>query len=258
MGGDPVRRPVPGHQLPGGGHPGRPRSHRTANGLVPDHAPGGRRRVVSRRRPDRDGPGPHPGRQHRLRGLPAPVVLPGSRRIHAPPVRLPRRPAGVHDRHRRPGRHGLRPAGRLRRQRHGPDSPVYARRLPGVHAVPVRDGRSLVAAARAQVAQRPDHQRRWGSHDGRHRRRRGQHKILVRSMDRGPPDSAPDGPDARHPTPLSSGRGGPHAGPSLRACASPQHRRSRSSLFPSPASIARRWVRLPSRGRSARRQVPST
>ena len=113
MGGNPVRCPVPGHQLPGGNHPGRPRSHRTANRLVPDHTTGGRRRVVSGRRPDRNRPGPHPGRQHRLRGLPTPVVLPGSRRIHAPPVRLPRRPAGVHDRHRCPGRHGQRPPGRL-------------------------------------------------------------------------------------------------------------------------------------------------
>ena len=45
---------------------------------------------------------PDPRRQHGIRRLPAPLVAPGARRLHAQSVRVPRRAPGVHDRDRRP------------------------------------------------------------------------------------------------------------------------------------------------------------
>ena len=45
---------------------------------------------------------PHPGGEHLLQRLPAPRRHPGRGRLHAPPVRLPRRPAGLHPGHRHP------------------------------------------------------------------------------------------------------------------------------------------------------------
>ena len=83
------------------------------------------------------------------------IVVPGARQLHAAPVRVPRRAAGVHDRHRRPVRPGGAPARRLRRQRHRADPALHARRLPRLHAVAVEHGRALVAAARAGLAARP-------------------------------------------------------------------------------------------------------
>ncbi len=72
------------------------RQHRRI-GLDPDPGPGGH------------GADPGAGRQHQLRRLPAPLVLPGARRLPAAPVRLPRRAPGLHHRDRGP----LRPGDRL-------------------------------------------------------------------------------------------------------------------------------------------------
>ena len=64
------------------------------------------------RAPGRDGADPDPGGQHRLRRLPAPGLDPGPRPVPAARLPVPRRPAGVHDRHRRAGGPRRRAAGR--------------------------------------------------------------------------------------------------------------------------------------------------
>ena len=67
-----------------------------------------RPRAALPRRHRRHHPHPDDGRQHRLRGLPAPLRAAGRGRLPAPAAHLPRQPARVLARHHRPGRHRLR------------------------------------------------------------------------------------------------------------------------------------------------------
>ena len=60
-----------------------------------------RRRVDPGRGAGGDGAHPRARGEHELRRLPAPQLVPRARRLPAAPVRVPRRAAGVHDRHRR-------------------------------------------------------------------------------------------------------------------------------------------------------------
>ncbi len=63
-----------------------------------------RRQPPLRRAADRHRAHPGAGREHVLRRLPAPELHPGARSLPAAHVPVPRRPAGVHQRHRGAGR----------------------------------------------------------------------------------------------------------------------------------------------------------
>ena len=110
-----------------------PRDHRAVGApRRPDHG-GGRalavRAVADRRRGLRRRPGvhpaadlhggdPHPRGEHRVPGLPSPVLDPGPRSVHAEPVPQPRRPARVLERRARPRRARALPRLALRRLAH--------------------------------------------------------------------------------------------------------------------------------------------
>ena len=147
-----LRRALPGHQLHGFNARDRARPDRGADGAVADRAAAARRRVLLHRHPGRDRSRPGAGREHRVRRLPAPLIVHGARQLHATPVRVPRRAPGIHHRHRRAVRTGRVAARRLRRERHGADPALHARCLPGLHAVAVEHGRALVAAPRGRLA----------------------------------------------------------------------------------------------------------
>ena len=93
------------------------------------HRPDGRVHLRRQGRPvldhaDRHLRHPDPGRQHRLRRLPAAVVDHRPRRLPAPPVRQPRRPAGVLQRRHLPRRRGRRADRRLQGRHLGADPAV--------------------------------------------------------------------------------------------------------------------------------------
>ncbi len=84
---------------------------------------------------------PDPGREHRVPGLPPPVVDPGARPVHAEPVHEPRRPARLLERHR-----GARAASfailiyRVRCEPHAAHPALRDRRVHLVHALADRHG----------------------------------------------------------------------------------------------------------------------
>ena len=85
-----------------------PDPERGADGPQPPRPSADRRRGRARGRPGGHRPHPRAGREHELRRLPAPVELPGARRVSPPPVRVPRRAARLHDRDRGAVAHGHR------------------------------------------------------------------------------------------------------------------------------------------------------
>ena len=93
-----------------------------------------------------------PGRQHELRRLPAAVIDPRPRRIHAQPLRVPRRAPGVQRRDRRPRRRGDRGPRRVRGPGRSTHPAVRDRRIHLDHAVAGRDGPPLAPRARSGLA----------------------------------------------------------------------------------------------------------
>ena len=84
--------------------PPAPVPERRRDGALADGPSGVRRRRRLLRPAVRHRRDPDPGRQHRLRRLPAAVVDHRQRRLPPAPARQPRRPARVLERHRRPRR----------------------------------------------------------------------------------------------------------------------------------------------------------
>ena len=98
---------------------------------------------------------PHPGRQHRLRRLPAAVVDHRPGRLPPPPARQPRRPARVLERHRRSSPVAAGAAHRrLRRHHQRADPALRGRRVHVVHAVasPAWCATTCASASRAGSA----------------------------------------------------------------------------------------------------------
>ncbi len=93
--------------------------------------------------PGRHRPDPDPGREHRLQRLPAAGLDPGPAPLPAPPTAHPRRPAGLLQRHRRPGGGRRRADLRVRRLRHPPHPPLHPGRVHLLHALPDRHGPAL-------------------------------------------------------------------------------------------------------------------
>ncbi len=98
--------------------------------------------------PGGDDAHPHPGRQHRLQWRATPGPDPGGRRVHAPPVRDPRRPSRVQLGDRHPGRLCVLADLALRRVGPRPDPALLDRDLPLVRHLPGRHGPPLVRRVR--------------------------------------------------------------------------------------------------------------
>ncbi len=211
LGRDHLRQPLRGDQLPGQLYPRRAGSIGAQHGPLAHHPPGDGRRSVPRRAPGGDDPDPGPGREHELRGLPAPRLVPRPRRVHAAPVRLPRGAPRVHHRHRCPLGPGDPAAHRVPGQRHRAHSALHARGLRGLHPVPERDGGPMVAAPRPRLAPWPADQRPGRRHDRRDRPDRGFHEVPLGSLARHRDGPDPDHDHARHPPPLPRDRRCPRA-----------------------------------------------
>ena len=188
--------------------------HPLPPGPTPD-----RRRGGPGHRPDRDRPDPRSRRQHELRRLPAPLLVPCARRIPAAAVRIPRRAARLHDRHRGAVADGDRPDRRVQRQRQRADPALHARRVHRLHPLPGRHAGALVASAGARLAAGPRDQRPRGPHHRRGGPRRRDQQLLPGLVAGDRPRPAPHDAPARDPRPL------PEDGP--RACAGPHSRRRR-------------------------------
>ena len=102
---------------------------------------------------------PDPGRQHRLQRLPGAVVAAGARRLPAAPARPARRPARLLQRHRAARGRGLRADRGLQRRGHPPDPALHPRRVPVLHAQPVRHGQALGQRARVRGLAPPERRR---------------------------------------------------------------------------------------------------
>ena len=174
-----------------------PGPRRAADGPVHPRHPADGRWVDRGRGPGGDGADPRARGEHELRRLPAPQLVPRAGRLPSAPVRLPRRAAGVHDRHRRPVCGGDRPAHRLPGERLRADPALHARRVHRLHPVSGRHARPLVDAPRGRLARRPRDQRaRDGDHGGRCGRRRHEQLLpgrLAGDRARADPDGGPDG-----------------------------------------------------------------
>ena len=149
-----------------------------ALGPVADRRGDLRRRPVVHRPADLHGGHPDPRREHRVPGLPSPVVDPRARSVHAEPVPQPRRPPGVLERRDRPRRPGDLPDLALRRLAHGSDPALRDRGLHGVHAVAGGDGAPLVPDARRRLALASDPERGGRGRHGDRPRRRHDHEVL--------------------------------------------------------------------------------
>ena len=156
------------------------------------------------RLPVRDLRHPDPGRQHRVRRLPAALVDHRPGRLPAPPARQPRRPARVLERHPRPVGHGRAADRRLPGRGQRADPALRGGRVHRVHAVPVRHDPPPPARAGARVEAGPRHQlRRLPRHRHRAGRRRGLevHRGRLDPGGRDPDDRAglPGHPPALRP-----------------------------------------------------------
>ena len=149
---------------------------------------------------------PGPGGEHELRGLPAGRLVPGAGRLRPAPVREPRRPARVLERHPDPDRAQREPARRVPRRHPRPHPALRGRRVPVLHAQAGEHGPVLAAAPPAGLdvrRHRPEHRGR------RHRARHGDHRgdeVHARRLDRGRADPGAGG-RLRHRSPaLRPGR----------------------------------------------------
>ena len=149
-------------------------------------APGRAERVADRDRPDRRGrlrqrprrpravpvhPGRHhahpgAGGQHELRRLPPPGELPRRRRLHAQAAHQARAPAGVLERHHRPGRRRCHPGDHLPGRRHQADPALRHRRVHLLHPEPGRHGPQAHQGQGERVEVRPVRERPRRPHDG--------------------------------------------------------------------------------------------
>ncbi len=136
------------------------RIHRRHHGL--------RHRSAVLRVPDRDRADPVPRGEHELQRVSAPRGDPGRRRLHAPPVRLPGRPARLQLGHRRAGRHRLPAPDHLRRRDDPADPALLGRGVRVLHAQPGGHGPALAAGPRDRLVVAGEHQRHRGP---AHRRR---------------------------------------------------------------------------------------
>ena len=119
------------------------------------------------------GADPVPGREHQLQRLPAAGRDPGRGRLHAAPVLVPRRPAGLLVGHRPAGGDRVPPAVGVRRRHPGVDPALLGRRVRLLHGEPDRDGPPLADAAKRRLAMADGRQRGRRRADGdrpRHRR----------------------------------------------------------------------------------------
>ena len=160
---------------------------------------------------------PLPGCQHLVQRLPAAGGHPGPGRLHAPPVRVPRRSPGLQPGHRRPRRRG-RLAGRRLPGRDAPAHPALRRRrVRRLHHQPGRHGPPLADRASQRLHVSAGHQRHRLRRDGDRGRGRdgGQGADLAH---RHHPHPLPRGPDALHPPRV------PGDVPPARAAARPGHR----------------------------------
>ena len=142
-----------------------PSAHETVR--LADRSRGVRDRARLLRPPARDDGHPDPRGEHGLRRLPATVVPARPRRLHAQPLRVPRRAPGLQRRDRGPGprcRSSSSPPSAAGR---GADPAVRHRRVHVDHPVAGRDGPPLVARARRRVAAEHRHQRGRGGRDRR-------------------------------------------------------------------------------------------
>ena len=163
-----------------------------------------RRRVdPPRRLPRRDDADPVPRREHVVQRVPAPRRAPRDRRLHAPPVRVPRRPPGVLVGHRAAGRRRRRSRRRCSAARRRCSSRCtpsgvfvcFSLSQAGMvrHWLRLRDARLAAPAG--------DQRLRRDRHDGRPRDRR-LREVLRRGLPRRDPHPDPRRDDAVHPSPV--------------------------------------------------------
>ena len=127
---------------------------------------------------------------------------PRPRRLHAPPVRVPRRPARLLLGHRDPRRGRRVPDLALQRQRDRPDPALLGRGVRVLHAQPDRDGQPLAAGPRVRLGLAGGGQRVRRRPDGGRPRRRRQRQVRRRRVPRRDPDPDPRRDDAVHPPPV--------------------------------------------------------
>ena len=121
-----------------------------------DRVRGVRRRTGVLRRAVLHRRDPHPGREHRVPGLPPPLIDPGARPVHAEPVHEPRRPTRVLERHRGARRGLVAPDLRLRCEPDPSHPAVRDRGVHLVHALADRHGVALATADTGPVRRRTD------------------------------------------------------------------------------------------------------
>ena len=134
---------------------------------------------------------PLPGRQHELQRLPPAGRDPRRGRLHAPPVLVPGRPAGVLVGHRPPGRGRVRPPVDLRRRHPRPDPAVLGRRIRLLHVVADRDGQALGRGAGTGLALARRGQRLRSGPDRGRLPRRGVGQVRRRRLPGGDPHPDP-------------------------------------------------------------------
>ena len=136
-------RALPGHHLSVG--PDRRSALGNGDGDLATGAHGVRRPQPGLPGPDWGHDG-HPGDgcQHLVRRFPAAERAAGCGWLSSAPTGVPRQPAGLLARHRRPGADRLPADHRLSGQRHRPDPTLCHRRLPLLHPVAGRHGAALV------------------------------------------------------------------------------------------------------------------
>ena len=186
--------------------PGESRDRGIPLGVVPDRRDGVRPNVPLLRAAGAHGRDPDPRGQHVLPRLPAALLDPGARSIHAVAVPQPRRPARVLERDHHPVGGGEPARLRVRRGSHPPDPALRRGCLHRVHPVPDRDGATLVPSQRPGVATEHDRQRdRCDGHRCRPRHR-DHHEVQRRRMDRARGDAGDHRVLHRRASPLRMGR----------------------------------------------------
>ena len=162
--GDPARHPL----RRADGRRGRLRPAPDRRGRQVDRrARGGghlRRRLAARLHVrGKHGADPVPRREHELQRLPTPGRDPVRGRVHAPPVLLPRRSAGVLVGDRAARRDRVRDPVGLRWRHPRADPALLGRRVPVLHPQPDRDGQALATGPGAGLALAPRRQCRWAA-----------------------------------------------------------------------------------------------
>ena len=182
---------------------------------------------------DRHRGDPHPGRQHRLRRLPAALVDHRPGRVPAPPARQPGRPARVLQRRARARRRGGAADHRVRRRHDRADPALRGRRVHVVHALAVRhgpsppEGRASRARSAAMVVSG------FGSFvTVRRARDRGDHEVHRRRLGAARRDPADHPAVQVDPPALQDGRRGPGGHPRLQGPEDEPHGRRARGLGP--------------------------